>query len=268
MKKQAVKNVENLLRGISTDHVETVRDAWRALLEEPEDSVQIVRAKLASSAWIENPRGPLAKYFGVLLSILDEMDSLAFEHEITRLRSSKLHPAHKKTLEVLSQRVLDKPVFEVAGRIPVYIASDITDQKIVLGNIQRWSRTKGLILDKVTRIDVIADRPELDYLGKYNLFFSGIVLTWPAFRVVGLRLWCQRLIAEFTFYHEVGHHVSGHVEGGQVVEQEKEADEYARAMMRSSRPVFTYLGRAMFWLFKPILTVLIRSGGRTKNQRN
>lgn len=244
--------VEKLLRGISTDHVETVRDAWREAFRDRDASVRQVQEKLASSAWSENPRGPLPKYFGVLLALLDELDASAFEQEIARLRKSNLHPMHVKTLDFLSRRLLENPVGLINDRIPLFVAPDITDRDLVVKNVKTWCKTKGLALDNVTRINVIARQPSLDYLGKYNLFFSSIVLTWPASTPKGIKLWWCRLNAEFTFYHEVGHHASGHIEGGQVAEQEKEADEYARTMMRSSRPVLTLIGRMLLRLLRPL----------------
>ncbi|WP_298261638.1 hypothetical protein [uncultured Litoreibacter sp.] len=247
------------MRGISTDHVETVRDAWREILQGGESSIREVQSKLESSAWSENPRGPLAKYLGVLLSILDELDKPTFEKEVERLRKSNLHPLHSRTLDILSRRILEDPATHVADKIPVFVASDIYDRSAVARNIETWSKTKGLSLDNVTRIDVIASRPELDYLGRYNLFFSGIILTWPTETSRGVKLWWQHLNAEFTFYHEVGHHVSGHIEGGQVAEQEKEADEYARSMMRNSRPVLTMIGRMLLWPLRPLLKRAIAS---------
>ncbi|MCK0096787.1 hypothetical protein MWU60_14495 [Yoonia sp. F2084L] len=252
------------MRGISTDHVETVRDAWREILKEGDTSVSQIKKKLDSPAWAENPRGPLAKYFGVLLSILDELDPSAFEEEVERLRKTKLHPMHIKTLDILSRRILEEPATHVIGQIPVFVASDIADRSVVVRNIEIWSKTQGLSLGNVTRVDVIARRPELDYLGLYNLFFSGIILTWPANKVSGVKLWWLRLDAEFTFYHEVGHHVSRHIEGGQVAEQEREADEYARSMMRNSRPVLTLIGRTLLWPLRLLLKRLIASSRRAR----
>ena len=169
------------------------------------------------------------------------------------------------TLDILSQRISDEPATHVGDRVPVFIASDIADRSVVVRNIKGWSKTRGLSLNNITRIDVIARRPELDYLGRYNLFFSGIILTWPAGTARGVELWWWRLSAEFTFYHEIGHHVSGHIEGGQVAEQEKEADEYARSMMRNSRPVFTLIGRILLRPLKPLLKRVIASSRRYRD---
>ncbi|MDV4166885.1 hypothetical protein [Rhodovulum sp. FJ3] len=245
--------IERLLRGISTDHAETVRDAWRDILQGGTSSIRQIEEKLASPAWAENPRGPLAKYFAVLLAILAELDASAFKKETERLRKSKLHPMHKKTLDLLSRRVLDSPATYVADKIPVFVASDIEDRAQVIRNVERWSKTKHLSLDDVTRIDVLARDIGLDYLGKYNLFFSGIILTWPASPSKGIKLWWRCLDAEFTFYHEVGHHVSGHIEGWQVAEQEKEADEFARSMMRNSRPILMGIGKIFRRPLRPLL---------------
>ena len=200
------------------------------------------------------------------MSLLDELDAKAFEQEVTRLKSSKLHPMHLKTINILSQRMFDEPAAHTGCSIPVFIASEISDRRVVIKNLERWSQTKGLSLDGVSRIDVIARRRELEYLGRYNLFFSGIILTWPSDRARGLHLWLRRLDAEFTFYHEVGHHVSGHVEGGQVAVQEREADEYARLMMRSSRPVFVFFGKLLLWPFKPLLKKVTKRFDRAEGE--
>lgn len=257
MKQETKPAIDRLLRGISTDHVETVRGAWREILGAGTKSVPLIQDKLRSSPWDENPSILKSKYFSVLLSLLDELDASAFEKEVTRLRNCSLHPLHSKTLDFLSRRVLEDPLALIASGIPVYISSDIVESPVVIKDIQGWSKTKGLSLDAVTRIDVIARHAELDYLGKYNLFFSGITLTWPTDRAKGVKRWWRRLGAEYTFYHEVGHHVSGHIEGGQVAEQEQKADEYARSMMRNSRPVLTFFGRMLLrplvWLFKRLI---------------
>lgn len=246
-KKERRLPVDRLLRGIASDHVETVRDAWRDLLKDGEASVPQILDKLESSAWAENPRGPLSGYLCVLLLILDELNKSAFEKEVARLQRSKLHPLHAKTLEVLSQRIVEEPVAYVANGVPVFVTFDIADHSLVVRSIDIWSQTRGLSLENVTRIDVIARHPDLEYLGKYNLFFSGIILTWPADAARGVKCWWRLFQGEFTFYHEVGHHVSGHIEGGQVTKQEKEADAYARSIMRNSRPVLMWLGRTLLW---------------------
>ena len=233
---------------MSSGHAETIRDAWRDLLNDKQVALPAVLAKLNSPAWSDNPRGPLAKYFGILLSLLDELDRPAFATEIARLAKTQLHPAHHRTLAFLSQRLQDTPTAWIGQGIPVYVAADLPDHDRLCQRLAHWAKTPGLALDKVTRVDVIADHPDLDYLGLYRIQFSGIVLTWPKTqsRNPVLRWWGD-FRREFTFYHEIGHPASGHLEGGSIKEQEDEADAYARAQQRRARPVVTTLLRIALW---------------------
>ncbi|WP_368345920.1 hypothetical protein [Pelagovum sp. HNIBRBA483] len=254
--------IDRLLRGISTDKVETVRDAWRELIGEGASSAQLIQEKLNTSAWLDAPRGPASRYFGVLLALLDEVDPAAFEKEVDRLRASRLHPLHRQTLELMAKRIGEVPAMHLAGGIPVFVSSDIADRATLIAGMQRWSQTRGVSLAHITRIDVIGREQGAGYLGKYNRFFSGIVLTWPSGPSRGIRRWWRRLDGEFTFYHEIGHHTAGHIEAGQVDTQEQEADDYARTMMANARPVLTSVVRALIWPFRPLLRRLAAAGAR------
>lgn len=263
MERNAERFLNKLLRGISNDHIETVRDAWRALLSDQEGAVPVIKKKLSSKAWRNSPPGPLPKYFGILLALLSELDSDAFRQEVTRLARDKLHPVHRRTLDLLAKRLDEAAATQIAGNVPVFIADDVPSPERVIKDLQRWSNTTGLSLENVARIDVIARRAELDYLGKYNLFFSSIVLTRLTSQPKGPAGWIETFNNEFTFYHEVGHHVLGHSEGGQVAEQEAEANAYARFKIHASRPIIISFAKAVLWPLKPVLKPLL-----TRRKRN
>ena len=229
--------VNRLLRGISSGHVQTTRDAWRDILRGGDAETRAVLEKLDSPAWECKPRGPSGTYFGVLLAVLHELDPEAFRSEVKRLQAIALHPLHRKTLEVLQSRVYDLPIGNIAQNTPVYVSEDINERRQPLDALIEWSKTEGLDLEQVTRVDVIAEDSQQDYLGKYSLYFSGIILVWPEQSKSRLVSWLQELRAEHTFYHEVGHHISGHLEGGSVAEQEQEADAFALKMMCRAYPV-------------------------------
>ena len=258
--------IQNLLRGISTDDVETVRDAWRAALADRGAALEAILAKLAAPVWDTYPRGPLRKYLGILLALLDEIDPEQFRSEIARLQRGPIHPLHAKTVDLLAARASDQPIGHVGPGIPVYVAGDVREPRLVLSDLERWSGTKGLGLADVTRIDVIARTSGMDYLGRYNLFFSGIILTWPAGRARGLRLLWRRIRAELTFYHEVGHHALGHKEGGQVEEQECEANDYARRMFRRAHPVLIAIGQVFLLPLKLAAKLLARNAVRSDSR--
>jgi hypothetical protein len=241
--------VDRLLRGVSGNHVATVRDAWRDLLRQGRASVAAVRERLYTIAWADpwedageiNSSRLMTEYLGILLALLHELDPAIFRDEIDRLSNAELNPVHRRTVEFLSRRCPEAPVASIGPGIPVYVSDDIADKSKVIDYLRKWSRTRDLGLEDVTRIDVIAANPQLDYLGRYQVRFSGIVLTWQSDQVKSFRIWLQDLVNEITFYHEVGHHACGHVEGGQDPEQEREANRYAWKMLKNARP-FTYLG--------------------------
>ncbi|WP_283426030.1 hypothetical protein [Shimia sagamensis] len=174
---------------------------------------------------------------------------------------------HRHTVDVMSKRKGDRVYGTVSEGVPVYIADDVDQSEMVYCYLQRWSCTPDLAISSVTRIDVIALTDEMDYLGLYLLYFDGIVLTWQNGNLSYLRRWWRKFQTELTFYHEVGHHFHQHSVGGQVKEQEKEADDYKRLMYRSAHPVFVPMVRVLFapvfWGMK-IRKRIKREGGATK----
>ena len=260
----AIPPIERLLRGVSTLHVETVRDAWRELLAQGPTALPAVLDKLDSEAWERPPRGPSTRYLGMLLAVLDEIDPQAFARVVDRLQAGRLHPVHRRTVEMMARRISDMAAGQIGPGLPVYIAGDVDDHALVMTRLARWSRTSGLDLENVARIDVIAKLPSMDYLGLYNLLFSGIILAWPATPRRGLAGWFDRIQEEFTFYHEVGHHACGHVEGGTVAQQEEEADAYARQMFRRAHPVATALARGPAWVVGKLIRAFVSEEARRR----
>lgn len=248
-------SLSRLLRGISTNDVQTVRSAWRELLDRRDRAVPIVRAKLASDVWREKPQGPSHKYLGVLLALLHELDPEAFKREIKTLRARPLHALHKHTVEIMANRRSDKVFGRLVDRVPVYISNEVGQPELVFEYLEKWSRTRDLTISSVVRVDVIALRPDMDYLGIYNSLFDGIVLTWGNDVSSGIGGWMRKTRTEMTFYHEVGHHYFKHSEGGQIEEQEKEANNYMRRMFRNAHPVLVAIGRVVFlpviWIKRP-----------------
>lgn len=235
--------LNRLLKGTATDDVVAIRAAWRGLLAQGSWAVPFVCERLRTDVWRDKPVGPSAAYFGVLLALLHELDSATFKEELSRLSRAKLHPLHQRTVDLMGRRLADDVAGMINDRIPVYVAQDVADPDHVFSQLQRWSNTPDLDVSRITRIDVIADKAELEYLGLYRLEYDGIVLTWPQRHPNAFVRWLLRLQGEMVFYHEVGHHSFQHSEGGQVAEQEAEANAYMRKMFRAAHPFLAAFGR-------------------------
>lgn len=232
------KTLDLLLRGVSQNDFRRIRDAWRALVAFGPLSTSAITAKLRKSQWKARPNGYEARYLMVLLSLLNEIDPSAARVEISRLSSRKIHPLHQITVKFAATWINDRPHVSTCKGFPIAISAQIANPDQVQGYIERWLNTPPPAdLANITRIDVVSYQPRFDYLGQHNILFSGIVLVWPEPETNISDRWLSILRAETTLYHEIGHLALGHLEGGQVKEQEDEANKYARKRIRKNRRI-------------------------------
>ena len=229
--------LNQLIQGIATQNVQFVRDAWRELLNEPQTSSHLVCKQLRSDAWLKKPVGLSAVHLGVLLTLLHTLDAELFRNEVAKLRAEPLHAAHTQTIEMIERRYSDRVFGKIGDEVPVYISQEIDQPELIFTLLQRWSKTRDLAFSNVTRVDVIALRSEMDYLGRYNLYFNNIILTWQNEVSSVPAQWWRKICTEWTFYHEVGHHFYQHRESGQIEEQEQEAEDYAWRVFLNAHPI-------------------------------
>lgn len=253
------RQIQRLLQGISSGHIPTERDAWRAL-HALDGAVSAVQAKLMSAQWSKPARGPSGQYFGALLAVLADLDNERFAETVAWLEARKLSPMHRRTLDLLAKRVGEVPVAWLDDATPLYVSADLHNASEIVKSLDRWRLTPGISLDDITRIDVIAPSPEQDYLGLYSLHTSSIVIVWPKRTAWWRRPWA-RIRREITFYHEVGHHMLRHEESGQEVTQEREARRFAAARFWDARPWLRAALKTVLLPMKPILIRLLGSRG-------
>ena len=230
--------MRRLLRGVAHDDTQQIRDGWRGVIAAGALSIPTVMEKLQNGDWENFTNKIEGRYLMVLISLLHELDVDLACKEVARLLVNKPHKLHRHTLEAAQSLLHDLTgKFECRG-IPFAISSEIANFPLVRAKLEKWIKIiPQEDLAHLTRFDIIAHNPKFDYLGQYNLLFSGIVLVWPAPQTNLLGRWTYDLIAEMTFYHEIGHHACGHLEGGQVEEQEAEANKYSGRFIRKTRPV-------------------------------
>lgn len=192
-------------------------------------------------------RTALVAGLGAILHDISEGDSDAFMEEalsgrhhpvngavlriIGRYRRSQYRAVEFNGIEVLESAAIDKP---------------LEATKHLLG----WLRNiPAEDLAGITRIYIIEETPEQDFLGRYLPSTAIVTLVWKTLGHPNVPMkWLSRINMERTFYHEIGHHKSGHKETGQVPEQEQEADRYANERMRESRPALSGTARFLYRL--------------------
>ncbi|MDH3230471.1 MAG: hypothetical protein OEN55_11825 [Alphaproteobacteria bacterium] len=107
-------------------------------------------------------------------------------------------------------------------------------------HLERWlANVPPEDLSGIERLYVVLRPPVQDAAGHYMPVLSTITVYWrDSFLARKSPGWLARVFMERTLYHEIGHHVHQHTFGRQP-EQEKEANRYAYARLRVSRPYLT-----------------------------
>lgn len=272
--------LNRLLRGVATDDNATTQTAWIALRKAGKAAVPEILGKLDSVAWAQKPKGAGARYFGILLFLLSELDRPAFHAEVHRLSTQPLHRVFRVIVDGWSDRYAREPAGSIDAGVPVYISPELSDsQPLILRKLEKWSRTRGLGLDELTRIDVVKMRPEFDYAGLYQILYSSIIICWPEPDSGGQRKWWhvpKRVLdraftsfrTELTFYHEAGHHALGHLEGGQQLQQEEDADRFAKDAYRRAHWKMIWTVRILLFPLSLPLMVYYRWVRNDSNRAN
>lgn len=180
-------------------------------------------------------RGHAALLAGLatILHDISEEDSLAF---IDGALSGRHHPVNGATLRIIRRhrqshfrkaKINDINVWESMAIDPRYQATK---------HIQRWlQNVPENDLSGISRIYIIEEKPEQDFLGYYFPSTAFITLVWRSSAHPNSPIhWLLRFLHEGTFYHEVGHHRHGHEPLGQDPAQEEEANRYSVEKMREA----------------------------------
>ncbi|MBE9557677.1 MAG: hypothetical protein IMF08_12535 [Proteobacteria bacterium] len=187
-----------------------------------------------------------------LVSLLHDIDEARSRSVIDRLLAQDCHPALRGVLQ--SIRRYDDRNFrthEIRG-VRVLVAREIDESEGVPFHMERWlANVPRGDLAGIVRLYVVLRPPVQDVAGYYMPVLSTITVYWKV-SLVGSKALARlaRISVEKTLYHEIGHHVHRHTFGRQP-EQEKEADRYAYARLRVSRPFLTAAVRAIRLVVRP-----------------
>ncbi|WP_425070205.1 hypothetical protein [Sagittula sp. S175] len=142
-----------------------------------------------------------------LLVLLLELDKDEFHTQASRLLQRSEDGATRRIVELLSLGAQDTPDAILAAHTALYVSPAIPTRKDVIAAMVRWSQTPGVRLDQLARIDILSRVGKHDLLGKYDAAQQRILLTISPGKFLSSVAWRERLLTEFTFYHEVGHHL-------------------------------------------------------------
>lgn len=231
---------------LTGSYAETAK-AHKALYQFGDDAVEPVLRELRQIdlAQVNYPE-TLTLVTGLIsiLHDLSEVSSVEFaEDALTR----PCYPAIAAVLKSnLRLRRSDYRETEVLG-ITVLEEKAIDARYQATNHVSRWlHNVPRNDLADISRLYIITQQSHQEFLGTYQPDLAIITLAWmtEVHPYIPLQ-WVLRMSHEGTLYHEVGHHREGHTEYGQDPEQEKQADAYARNLLRQTHPVLARIGRAL-----------------------
>lgn len=190
--------------------------------------------------------------FNGLASILHDISEDASLEFIDAALARNCHPVNKAVLNVIGRfRRSDFREKLVAG-IEILESKAIDERYRATSHVSRWlGNVPDNDLRGISRIYIIDADLDQDFLGYYLPSSALITIVWLTFFHPSIPVqWAFRLSQERTLYHEIGHHKHGHTEGGQVPEQELEADRYSRKLMRKSHPRLRQIGVILGRVFR------------------
>jgi hypothetical protein len=235
-----------LMRGLAHMSEDLIYSGYRALYELGTAAIPALERRIFQANWKTVTRPEATRMQTALVSLLHDIDEARSRNVIDRLLAQDCHPALRGVLQ--SIRRYDGGDFgnhEISG-VRVLVAREIDESGDVAFHMARWlANVPPEDLVGIARLYVVPRPPVQDTAGHYMPVLSTITVYWKDSLLGNKSLaWLARISVEQTLYHEIGHHVHRHTFGRQP-EQEKEADRYAYARLRVSRPFLTGIVRAI-----------------------
>lgn len=243
------------LRGLAHMSGPHINAGYRELYELGTVVVPALEERIYQADWKTLSRPEATHVQTTLVRLLHDIDEARSRQVIAALLAQDCDPVLRRILQ--SIRRYDSENFDTHEicNVSVYLSKAICDREGIPAQLARWlANVPAQDLAGITRLYIVPDTRHHDEAGYYMPAFSTITLYWNASGLESrLQEWLACLWIEKTLYHEIGHHALGH-SSGQQPEQEKEADRYAHARLRTSRPVLAALARIATRLLPSRLT--------------
>lgn len=234
-------SIEGHLRGLSRalvqDRHADVQARHRELYLIGEAVIPRVSEQLLAYSWKKVKFDEQLILLSGLLSLAHDIDEDAARDISERIEAKGCSPSVRSIMRAILSFSMDNFYsFSVDG-IPVYSSKELSESyRTIERKMKRW--LIAVPEEDRGRIDRIYVVPSCgtDTRGTYTPILCKIAVLWDVPSNPFLR-WFGLLKVEFTLYHEIGHHVHRHEGLGQDLDQEDEANDYARRLSRKRHPV-------------------------------
>ncbi len=233
--------IKRLKQGLMTGSPDITTNALGDLFALGSAAVKPVQSELRSLDLKTINRPELIGLATGLATILHDLDEDLSTDFLNSALQQQLNPVIAGAFRSILK--FSKSNFRMSqfGAIEILEDMGIDERYRASAHVTRWlTGLPAADVAGISRIYIISEDSNQDFLGHYLPFLSVITVAWTTLLHPYVPLqWLLRVGNEITFYHEVGHHRHQHSESGQVPEQEKEANDYAKKHIQRAHPLFS-----------------------------
>ena len=214
-----------------------------------QEVVPYVCDQLLAYSWRRVKFGEQLSLLSGLLSLAHDIDEDAARRIAERIEEKGCSNTVRGIMHSIFSFSLDHfDLFSVEG-VAVYRSKELGGvAQQIKRRVTKWLRAvSDRDLDGIDRVYVVPSCGS-HARGTYTPILCKIAIQWDAPSNPFFRWFCL-LRVEHTLYHEIGHHVHRHNKLGQDPDQEDEADDYARKIIKKSHPFFRAVGKVLAMLF-------------------
>jgi len=233
------------IRGLAQENLQERYEGYKALYKIGVPAVPHIREAILKADWSKIKRPNEARYVGGLVSLLRDISEVEAERIAGHLITNGCDPVIRQIVSSICKFKLDDyETYNMHG-VQIYEHKALAGLKVRL-SLEGWLKNvPPEDLREIERLYVIRDDGRSS-AGSYTPILFNIKVIWDeTFSSRNPLSWLLLLQVEFTLYHEIGHHLHRHT-FGQMPEQEREADEYAKQLMKISHPVLTQCAQSIF----------------------
>jgi hypothetical protein len=248
-------SLKTLIRGLTQGNRSEEYKGYKALYKIGAAAIPQIRDAILQSNWSKIRRPTEIRYVSGLVSLLRDIDEDEGKDVARRLIETGCDKTVKQLVTSICSFTLTHYVMHEIRGIKVYEHKELFKLD-VLSKLKRWlNNVPDKDLEEIERI-YITTADGLHRMGSYRPILFIITIVWyNPFSRYDPFSWLLQLNIEYTFYHEIGHHVHRH-SFGEIPEQEWEADAYARRLLKISHPVYC---RLVFGINKVLLLLGLRN---------
>ncbi len=221
---------------------------YRELYQLGEPIIPAIETQLLGYTWENIDNKVQVEILSTLLSLVNDINEESARELGKKIQNKGCNAVVKvKIKSILAFSLNDFRNYQIQ-EVEIYQLKSLDHDSRIKNKMISWlSSVSNEDLKKIERLYIIP--ADAKYSGTYMPMLCKIMIVWDcSYSEYNPLSYFRLLRIEHTLYHEIGHHVHRHT-FGQHPEQEKEADRYAKILMRKNHPILYRIAKTVKCIF-------------------